>query len=253
MKICKLYMGFSPLSVRCCWPLLSSGCHSFFRRQTIKLAILNDKNCLTLELFEMFGLHKYLQSKLQSLEGWQLKYLSCIEANLACYQKIFVFPQILDWDLKFCDHRSFWRKFVSWRSLQLYSGGLFESWWWLCGTSWEYVGLIVLEGDNSKISKWNWSWWCRVGVPFCLAQCNAISVPFCHVRMIYPETDVLRPLLMNLHCFVLFFALLKVKEWNMSASFDWCGVSCSVLLLYSEFRGCTDSPLNSDWAENVAM
>ncbi len=38
----------------------------------------------------------------------------------------------------------------------------------------------------------------------------------------------------------------------MSASFDCCGVSCSVVL-YVELRGCTGGGLNSYWDVNVAM
>lgn len=82
--------------------------------------------------------------------------------------------------------------------------------------------------------------------PFCLAQCNAISVPFCHVRMIYIETGVVGPFLMNGHHFVFIFALLKVKEQETFPV--TCCVSCSALL-YVEFKGC--SGLYSEWSENV--
>lgn len=104
------------------------------------------------------------------------------------------------------------RKRVSRLHLQLQAAAAaaVSSWRWLCRSSWECVGFIGQEWDNSQISKWNWSW---VGCPFVLHSVmpSLPSLPFCHVRMIYPQTDVLRPLLMNLHHFVLFSAFLKVK------------------------------------------
>lgn len=48
-----------------------------------------------------------------------------------------------------------------------------------------------------------WGEW-GAGVVFCLVQCTAILVPLCHPGMIYPDTDVLRPLLVNLRDLVLF-------------------------------------------------
>lgn len=51
---------------------------------------------------------------------------------------------------------------------------------------------------------------------------------------------------MNLHSFVLFFALLKVKEAFPATCQPVLIAEVSVGLFYAEYRGCTDSGLNSE-------